>query len=243
MKRLTMGGLLMILALLAQPLLSARSGQIPQKHKPDTAQNIPQKSLESSDGLSITIRIKANSDPRFLLLDSKNVQLDVPYVHQYDDLPADKKGEIMKSACGPTVLTMSFKYFGLETDLMQVIDKLPTSVYVRGAMFYDLPAGSSIYDFTSTTIEANPKAFYETLKKGYPIILNVQNYNGIIGHALVITGIRDFDGENARALIIHDPYVGPNREFTFETSRTLRQPEGYINYIGTLKPFYITPTK
>ena len=85
------------------------------------------------------------------------------------------------------------------------------------------------------------KAYYDTLKKGYPIILNVQNYNGIIGHALLVTGIREFDGENAKSLIIHDPYVGPNKEFTFEGTFRLKQPKGYINYIGTLKPFYITP--
>lgn len=232
--RLAIGGGILLLALFAQPQFPAYSNpSSPPEKKNEITKNIqgePSKSGEES-----------NSASQFLLLDERNVLLNVPFVHQYDDLPDDRKAEIMKSACGPAALTMSFKYFGIETDLIQVIDKLPTSVYVRGAMFYDLPAGSKIYNFNSFTIDPNAKAFYETLKNGYPIILNVQNYNGIIGHALVITGIRDFDGENARALIIHDPYVGPNREFTFETSRTLRQPEGYINYIGTLKPFYITP--
>ncbi|MCL5411219.1 MAG: C39 family peptidase [Patescibacteria group bacterium] len=171
--------------------------------------------------------------------DQSEVQLDVPYVNQYNDLPESAKQIIMKSACGPASLAMSFKYLGIETNLMTVINKLPTSVYVKGVQFYDLPSGTKVYDKRAVLVEPTPTGIYEALKNRHPVILNVQNYNGILGHALLVTGIRGYDGKDAKSLIIHDPYVGPNREFTFITGRTLRQPEGFTNYIGTLRPFYV----
>ena len=74
------------------------------------------------------------------------IELDVPFVHQYHDLPEDRKTQIMWSACGPTSLTMSFQFWGVETSLIEVIDKLPNDVYVKGSMFYNLQKGAEIYD-------------------------------------------------------------------------------------------------
>jgi hypothetical protein len=183
--------------------------------------------------------IPTEAPPIFEFADAKDVQLEVPFVHQYDDLPDSAKPIIVKSACGPAALTMSFQSIGVETDLMTVINKLPTSVYIKGVQFYDLPSGAKVYDKKSQVLEPTPAAIYQALRAGHPVIMNVQNYNGILGHALVVTGIRGFDGEKAASLIIHDPYVGPNREFFYQSSKTLRQPEGFTNYIGHVKPFYL----
>ena len=171
------------------------------------------------------------------------VQLRVPYTHQFEDLPEDRQDEIGWTACGPTALTMSFNFHGIDTDLINVIDQLPNDVYIKGSMFYNLPKGADLYDFDTTSIEISAQAFYDTLVAGHPIILNVQNYDGITGHALVVTGIRGFDAETntATSLIVNDPFVEEGREFPFLSTTTLQQPEGWVNYIGTLKPFYITP--
>jgi len=175
----------------------------------------------------------------FIFFDEENIVLRVPYVHQYEDLPEEYKPVIMKSACGPSALTMLFKYDGIDTDLVEVIDQLPTNVYVKGVQFYNLPKGADLYEFDTEFIGSDATIIYNTLKNEQPIILNIQNYNGIIGHAVVVVGIMGYDGESADYLIIHDPYVGPYRKFIFESPRTLVQPEGYTNYIGTVKPFIL----
>ncbi len=180
---------------------------------------------------------------QFKVNETDHLELNVPYVHQYYDLPEARQGEIMWSACGPTALTMSFQYHGVDTDLITVIDKLPSSVYVKGVMFYDLYSGAKIYNFEAVKIERNASAIYQTLTEGYPVIINVQNYMGWVGHGMVVTGIKGYNAETGTAdsLIIHDPTGGESREFKFLSATTLQQPEGYTNYIGILEPFYLKP--
>lgn len=184
---------------------------------------------------------KEESDERFIKHSETDIELHVPFVHQYNDLPEDRRGEIQYTACGPTSLTIAFKYEGVETNLITVIDELPASVYTKGIGFYDLPSGAGLYNFEAVVIETSPQAFYDTLAEGHPIIINVQNYNGVIGHAMVVVGIIGFDREDnsAEALIVHDPTGGRKRIFEYDSETTLKQPGGYINIFGTGEPFYL----
>lgn len=176
---------------------------------------------------------------KFLIKNDKNVILDVPFVHQIEDLSDEEKPKVRATACGPAALAMLFQFHGKEVDLEEVISKVPTSVYVKGERFYNLYKGADYFDMSSVKITNKAEDIFNTLQMGEPIILNVQNYDGITGHALVIVGMINFDGENAESLIIHDPYVGPYRAFTYEANTVLRQPEGYNNYMGHLDPFYL----
>ncbi|RJR27369.1 hypothetical protein C4561_02340 [candidate division WWE3 bacterium] len=175
----------------------------------------------------------------YLVNTDTNILLNVPYVHQVDDLPEDKKPQIMASACGPTAINMILKYIGEDIDLYSVIERLPDSVYIKGKMFYNLYEGPGYFGKETKRISKDPQAIYQALKDRNPIILNIQNYNGMIGHAVVIVGIRNFDGKTAESLIVHDPYVGPYREFKYINETTIKQPEGFNNYIGILDPFYV----
>jgi hypothetical protein len=175
----------------------------------------------------------------FVFRNDENIVLNVPFVHQIDDLSEEEKPLVRSTACGPSALTMLLSFHGNTIPLDEVIAKLPTSVYVKGQRFYNLYKGPEYFSFTSVKVGREPKDIFATLQKGEPIILNVQNYDGITGHALVIVGMLNFDGEKASTLVIHDPFVGPYRSFLYETNGILKQPEGYKNYIGNLEPFYI----
>lgn len=179
----------------------------------------------------------------YILKSDSSIILNVPFVHQIDDLTEQEKTIIRSTACGPAALTMLFKFHGKDTNLSEVISKLPNSVYVKGQRFYNLAKGPEYFSMKAAQIEKSPNDIFEILQKGEPIILNVQNYDGITGHALVIVGMLDFDGEKASALIVHDPYVGPYRQFPYESEEVLRQPEGYLNYLGIMNPFYIEPNQ
>lgn len=167
-----------------------------------------------------------------------SVQLVVPFVHQQNDLN-DQNSYIGYTTCGPASLTMALKYAGMSVGINEVLERIPYYVYIKGDQFYNLPEGAKYFGKSYKTIDISPKEFYETLKAGNPIILNIQNYDGILGHAVVVTGIRGFDGENAESLIVHDPFVGPYQTFKFKDQKTLIQPSGIINPIGHLKPFYV----
>jgi len=169
----------------------------------------------------------------------QSVVLEVPFVDQIENLPTEKKKEIRNTACGPAAITMALNYMNYNISLWDVIDKLPTTVYIKGKMFYNLPAASNEFDKVSVSIAEDYKSIYETLKDEKPIIMNIQNYDNITGHAVLVVGIKNFNGTTAESLIVHDPYRGPYREFKYYNKRTLVQPEGYLNYIGTLKPFYL----
>jgi len=170
-----------------------------------------------------------------------DVQLVVPFTHQVSDLSEESKALISNTACGPASLTMAFDYLGSELTLESVIAGLPPTVYIKGDKFYDLKSGASPFGFESVDIEQSPTAIYTALSLGNPIVLNIQNYDGILGHALVVTGIRGFDSETGKAtsLIVHDPFVGPYREFKYVDANTLMQPEGFVNLIGIINPFYV----
>jgi hypothetical protein len=192
---------------------------------------------------SIPLEKKVETGFAFIRNDYEHIELAVPYINQYYDLPEPRKSEIMWSACGPTALAMSFQFHGIDTDLISVIDGLPNDVYVKGVMFYNLEKGAELYDFESVTLERSAKGIHGALEKGYPVIINVQNYMGYVGHALVVTGMKGYNPETgvAVSLIVHDPTGGESKEFAFEGATTLRQPEGFLNYLGILDPFYIKP--
>jgi len=175
----------------------------------------------------------------YIMNTNDNVILEVPFVHQVNDLQENEKKIIMSSACGPASITMTLKYLGGDYNISQVINALPNNIYIKGKMFYNLTLAPSIFNKKAVVLKNNYQSIYTALKDGHPIILNIQNYNGLIGHAVVVVGIKNFDGTKAESLIIHDPYVGPYREFKYLTEKTLKQPEGFTNYIGTLSHFYV----
>ena len=176
---------------------------------------------------------------RFIINSDTEVLLDVPFVHQIEDLPEERKAGIRATACGPSSLAMVFNYLETEVTLWEVIEKLPTSVYVRGSMFYNLYAGADYFNHHSVRFKNSPQEIFDHLKNERPVIMNIQNYDGITGHAVVVVGMKGFDGEKAEALIAHDPYVEAYREFEYIDDWNLLQPEGFINRIGNLDPFYL----
>lgn len=178
-------------------------------------------------------------DRVFIKKSDTEITLNVPFVHQINDLEEEDKAAISTTACGPSALAMLFKFYGVNTDLNQVIENLPGSVYVKGRYFINLKEGTEIYNFKPLEIDPRPERIYETLKEGNPVVLNIQNYDGITGHAVVVVGIKGFDGQKAKSLIVHDPFKAAYREFEYLTDQTLKQPEGYTLSIGSNSPFYI----
>ncbi len=183
------------------------------------------------------------ANPRFIERTSSDILLKVPFVHQVDDLPEDLKTLIKTSACGPAAVTMLLNFYHQNISLEEVISSLPTEVYVKGVGFFDLPKADREFGMKSVNIKPTIKSIYQTLWDGHPIILNVQNYDGITGHAVVVTGVKEYNGETAEALIVHDPYTQENVEFKILDEKTLLQPEGYTLYIGIIDPFYMTPSE
>lgn len=171
----------------------------------------------------------------------KSIKINAPYVNQKEDLKNTEYEKIGGSACGPATITMALKNKGEDVDLKKVIDELPNSVYIKGAMFYDLTSGPKYFGYRSIQINPTIGDIYETLLKGEPILMNVQNYDGITGHEVLVVGIKNYSEENktADSLIVHDPFREAYREFPIISDKYLEQPEGYQLAIGTLKPFYI----
>ncbi len=183
------------------------------------------------------------SSPKFIQKDEHTILLDVPFVNQINDLPESAKQLIKGSACGPASLTMAFNYYGQNLSLYEVIQKLPASVYVKGERFYQLQKGPDYFGFKSRSFKNSPQNIYNALEEGNPVILNLQNYDGITGHAVVVVGIKNYTDGRADSLIINDPFRERNMEFAYIDANHLKQPEGYVNSIGTLDPFYILPEK
>lgn len=198
-------------------------------------------SPSSNGALNVYSRYKISTAERekTLINSDETILLKVPYTHQYEDLPDDQKPFIRKTACGPAAIAMALNSDGREISLIDVINKLPESVYRKGDRFYNLTKAPEYFSEMAVEIENSPKAIFDTLKSGNPIVLNIQNYDGVTGHAVVVVGMSGFNGNTADYLIIHDPYVGPYRTFKYINPDTLQQPEGYYNSIGILKPFYI----
>lgn len=178
---------------------------------------------------------------KFIQKTESEILLDVPYVNQIEGLKGTSDAWAGGSACGPASLNMVMNDKGKTYDLQTIVNRLPASVYIKGKMFYNLTAGPGFFGFKSTEIEINTKEIYETLADGNPIVMNIQNYDGITGHAVVVVGIKGFDGTTAKSLIAHDPFKAPYQVFEYINETTLRQESGWITPIGTIKPFYVTP--
>src|SRR3989338_596782 len=176
----------------------------------------------------------------FILKSDKTVLLNVPYIHQIEDLTEETKSAIRNTACGPASVTMALKHLNDNKTLNEVIEKLQNTVYVKGDRFYNLYDASNYFNKSTNKFKNSYENIYTVLNKGHPVILNIQNYDDITGHALVIVGITNYENGKAKSLIAHDPYRGPYREFVYIDENTLLQPEGNTNYIGILDPFYIT---
>lgn len=170
----------------------------------------------------------------------QDIVLDVPFLNQKEALVGTPDEWAGGSACGPTAIAMALKYEGENYSLYEVVNSLPTNVYVKGVQFYNLKEGPKQFGYIATEIEIDTKEIFRVLSEGNPILMNVQNYDGITGHEIVVVGIIGFDGENAKSLIVHDPFTTAYREFEYINEKTLKQPEGYVLPIGIIKPFYIT---
>jgi hypothetical protein len=113
-------------------------------------------------------------------------------------------------------------------------------VYVKGKQFYDLYKAPVVFGYTSAPFENSPQAIYARLKAQEPVLLNVQGYQGYLGHEVVVVGMIGFDGKNAQSLVIHDPWTGPYKEFKYVDADTLIQADSnYHLHIGALEPFTI----
>lgn len=190
-------------------------------------------------------RVESVDNSIFIRNTNQEIVLSVPFVHQKDNLKNTELEWAGGSACGPAAITMALKFNNENYTLEEVVNNLPTNVYVKGRMFYDLMAGPEQFNYEANEIEIDVEQMYNTLKSGNPILLNIQNYDGITGHEVVVVGIKGYSSETktAKSLVVHDPFREPYREFEFINSHTLRQPEGYYNPIGIINPFYITPQK
>uniref|UniRef100_A0A7C4XNB0 Peptidase C39-like domain-containing protein n=1 Tax=candidate division WWE3 bacterium TaxID=2053526 RepID=A0A7C4XNB0_UNCKA len=171
----------------------------------------------------------------------ETIKLGIPYINQKEALIGTQYEQIGGSACGPATIAMALNYANEKIDLESVITKLPGTVYVKGKMFYDLMSGPKYFGYSAVPIESGVDKIYGVLKSGNPILMNIQNYDGITGHEIVVVGIKNYDRANktAEALIAHDPFREAYREFKILNDSTLEQPEGYYLPIGILKPFYI----
>lgn len=190
-------------------------------------------------------RKQAEDNSIFIKNNKQEIVLNVPFIHQKENLKNTEIEWAGGSACGPASITMALRFNNERLTLEQVINKLPSNVYVKGRMFYDLASGPKEFNYDANEIEINVEQIYKTLKSGHPILLNIQNYDGITGHEVVVVGISEYDSKtkSAKSLLVHDPFRAPYREFEFVNDKVLKQPEGYYNPIGIIKPFYITPQK
>jgi uncharacterized protein YvpB len=168
-----------------------------------------------------------------------NILLNVPFFNQYNDLSDYNKELVGKTACGPTAAAIMLQNEGMKVDINDVLAILPNSIYQPKVGFYQMDQFASYFNKEAVKMEFSHKNIYDTLNKGKVIFLNIKNYDSGYGHAMVIVGMRGFNGETAESLIVHDVFVGPYREFKFITNDSLRQPEGQVNYINKSLMFYI----
>lgn len=168
-----------------------------------------------------------------------NIVLNVPYFNQVTNLTPRNKTIVENTACGPTAAAIMLQNEGMDISVNDVLAIVPNYVYQPKVGFYQIDKFAPFFNKEAVKIEFSHKNIYDTLNKGKVVFLNVQNYEGSYGHAMVIVGMKGFDGQKAESLIIHDVWVGPYREFKFIGNSTLEQPEGYSNYINTSLLFYI----
>ena len=169
-----------------------------------------------------------------------NIVLNVPYYHQIKDLNQFGTEYAGNSACGPTALAIMLKNEGMNLDPNDVLSVVPNEVYISKVGFYRIEKGPSFFNKEAEMIKFSHKNIYDALNKGKPVFLNIFNYEGYYGHAVVIVGMRGFDGEKADSLIVHDVWTGPYKEFKFKSENTLIEPgKGFINTINKNNLFYI----
>jgi len=169
-----------------------------------------------------------------------NIVLNVPYYHQIKDLNKFGTEYAGNSACGPTALAIMLKNEGMNLDPNDVLSVVSNDVYISKVGFYRIEKGPEYFNKEAQMIEFSHKNIYEALNKGKPVFLNIFNYEGYYGHAVVIVGMKGFDGKKADSLIIHDVWTGPYKEFKFNSNNTLMEPgKGFINTINTNNLFYI----
>jgi len=169
-----------------------------------------------------------------------NIILNVPYYHQIKDLNDFGTEYAGNSACGPTAVSIMLKNEGLNVDPNDVLAIVPNEVYISKVGFYRIEKAPSYFNKNAKMIKFSHKNIYDALNSGKPVFLNIYNYEGYYGHAVVIVGMRGFDGENAESLIVHDVWTGPYKEFKFNTYNTLIEPDsGYINTINPNNLFII----
>jgi len=168
-----------------------------------------------------------------------NILVKTPFFHQYNDLTESNKDYAQKTACGPTAVAIMLQNEGVKVDPNDLLAILPTSIYQPRVGFYKMQEFAPYFEKEVQMVEFSHKKIYEVLDKGKTLFLNIKNYDSGYGHAMVIVGMKGFDGEKAESLIAHDVFVGPYREFKFLSNTTLRQPEGQTNYINTSMLFYI----
>ncbi len=169
-----------------------------------------------------------------------NIVLNVPYYHQIKDLNEFGTNYAANSACGPTAVAIMLKNEGMNLDPNDVLAVVPNEVYISKVGFYRIEKGPSYFNKESEMVKFSHKNIYEALNKGKPVFLNIFNYEGYYGHAVVVVGMRGFDGEKAESLIVHDVWTGPYKEFKFNTNNTLIEPDtGHINTINQNNLFII----
>jgi hypothetical protein len=168
-----------------------------------------------------------------------NILLNVPFFHQYNTLSDYNKQLAEKTACGPTAAAIMLQNEGMNVDVNDVLAIIPNNVYQPKVGFYQMDKFAPYFNKEAVKVEFSHKNIYDVLNQGKVLFLNVKNYDSGYGHAMVIVGMKGFDGERADSLIIHDVWVGPYREFKFNSYDTLVQPEGQVNYINKSLLFYI----
>lgn len=169
-----------------------------------------------------------------------NITLNVPYYHQIKDLNDYGTRVAANTACGPTALAIMLKNDNVNVDPNDVIAVVPNEVYIPKVGFYRIEKGAKYFNRDVEMIQFSHKNIYEALNKGKPVFLNIFNYEGYYGHAVVIVGMRGFDGEKAESLIVHDVWTGPYKEFKFKTDSTLSEPgRGFTNIINKSNLFII----
>lgn len=168
-----------------------------------------------------------------------NILVKTPFFHQYNDLSESNKEYAQKTACGPTAVAIMLQNEGVKVDPNDLLAILPTSIYQPRVGFYKMQDFAAYFEKEVQMVEFSHKNIYDALDRGKTLFINIKNYDSGYGHAMVIVGMKGFDGEKAESLIAHDVFVGPYREFKFLSNTTLRQPEGQTNYINTSMLFYI----
>jgi uncharacterized protein YvpB len=168
-----------------------------------------------------------------------NILLKVPFFHQYNDLTEKNKDYALKTACGPTAASIMLQADGVKVDPNDLLAILPTSIYQPKVGFYKMQDFAPYFNKEAVMMDFSHKNIYDVLNTGKPVFINIKNYDSGYGHAMVIVGMKGFDGQKAESLIAHDVFVGPYREFKFLSNDTLRQPEGQTNYINKAMLFYI----